>query len=180
MRKLPLLNLSSALVSQPTHALWIRNHLLEPLWRGSPAYHRAEKLGAQTQPICEGPLGLYLWSSHSLSALTCCMRAHTLLLQLAGTCCMASRQWPTRLFTPTSPEWCVWLKAFCWYPRGSHKPSNNRAGHKNSVFFPLGPVLTSQSLPKEAHNVRTYLHLIHIFGMKYLKDRLKPSIFFTQ
>lgn len=30
-------------------------------------------------------------------------------------------------------------------------------------------MLSSQSLPKEVHNVRTYLHMIHICGLKYLR-----------
>lgn len=73
----------------------------ESMWRGSLLCHRAEKLGPQTQPLWEGPLGLCLWSSHSLSMLTCCMRACSWLLQLAGTCCMPSSD-PLQLFTPAS------------------------------------------------------------------------------
>lgn len=93
----------------------------ESMWRGIVTCHRAQKLGAQTQLLWGGPLGLSLWSSHSLSMLTCCMRACTWLLQSAGTCCMPSSD-PLQSFTPALLVWYIWLKVSSLYPRGFTQP----------------------------------------------------------
>lgn len=93
--------------------------------------------GWEAQSPNPAPLGGSPWSllleQSSQSMLTCCMKACTWLLQLAGMCCMPSSD-PLQLFIPASLVWYIWLKATSLYPRGSHSPSNNRPDHKKSDF----------------------------------------------
>lgn len=111
---------------------------------------------------------------NSLSILTCCMRASTWILQLAGMCFMPISDW-LQLFTPLSLLWYIWCKAFRLYTRDSHSTSYSRAHHENSDFPSRSCVVFSNTTKME-FTMFSFIQIILILIPKYLKYCLKPSI----